>query len=65
MAKHEHVPETKNSQPKLNREQRRHPEQIDHVEDQNLSRDSGPKPELQEQELPASRTKPTADKWNQ
>ena len=64
MAKQHHVPETKDAQPKLNREQRRHPERTDHVEDQNLSRDTGTKPELQDQEVPAS-TKPTADKWNQ
>ena len=64
MAKQQHVPETKDAQPKLNREQRRHPEGVDHAEDRNLSRDAGPKPELQDQEVPAS-TKVTADKWNQ
>jgi len=64
MAKQPKVPETKDAQPKLNREQRRHPEGVDHPEDQNLSRDTGSKPELQEQDVPAS-TKVTADKWNQ
>ena len=66
MAKQQRVPETKSTEVKPNREQRRHPDGTDHAEDQNLSRDTGPKPELQEDpNLAASRTKPTADKWNQ
>ena len=62
--KQQHVPETKGTDGKLNREQRRHPEKIAHPEGANLSRDTGPKDDLQDQEIPAS-TKVTADKWNQ
>ncbi len=62
--KQQHVPETKGTDVKLNREQRRHPEKIAQPEDANLSRETAPQDDLQDQDVPAS-TKVTADKWNQ
>jgi len=72
MRKQHHVPETKDQDrtPKLepNREQRRHPEQVGHAEDEPLARE----PRLEsDQDVPSARAKSsghrkkTADKWNQ
>jgi hypothetical protein len=68
MAKKEHVPETR-SDPKPNREQRRHPERF---EDAALSRDTQPEVvEQGPQDVQSVRAKnsghkkKTADKWNQ
>jgi hypothetical protein len=67
MAKHEHVPETSDTDPtKPNRELRRHPERL---ADAPISRDST-EPQHQ-QDVPDPRAKSTghkkktADKWNQ
>jgi hypothetical protein len=68
MAKKEHVPETR-SDPKPNREQRRHPERF---EDAALSRDTqsevveqGPQDVQSVRAKNSGHKKKTADKWNQ
>jgi hypothetical protein len=69
MAKQEHVPETRSTEVKPNREQRRHP---DRSEDQAVARDMQPEiVEQGNQEVQSVRAKnsghkkKTADKWNQ
>jgi hypothetical protein len=75
MAKQQHVPETKTTEVKPNREQRRHPEKLQQVaEDETLSRDRATQADIVEQssqEVQSVRAKnsghgkKTADKWNQ
>ena len=69
MPKQDHVPETR-SEPKPNREQRRHPER---AEDEAVTRDRTPQDDDAEQSADVESVraknsghgKKTADKWNQ
>lgn len=65
MKKNEKVPPTTRSQP--NREQRRHPEQVERPENEPLSRDDqAPAEDVQDPRAKNSgHGKKTADKWNQ
>jgi len=74
MANKEHVPETKSTDVKPNREQRRHPEKFAKPEDENLSRSTEAQDEIVQQgnqDVQSVRAKnsghgkKTADKWNQ
>lgn len=65
MAKQEHVPETRETEVKPNREQRRHPER---AADAPVGRDTQPETlEQGDQDVQSVRAKKkkTADKWNQ
>jgi hypothetical protein len=74
MSKPDHVPETR-SQPKPNREQRRHPERFENAaEDAAVTRDREVQPDIVRagnQDVQSTRAKnsghgkKTADKWNQ
>ena len=65
MAKHEKVPGMKEIKP--NREQRRHPEQLERPENEPLAADVQPaQPDVQDPRAKSSgHRKKTADKWNQ
>ena len=72
MAKRSRVPETRESDVRPNREQRRHPEKLERTEDAALSRAPQDDDTPQEsQDLTSVRArssghgKKTADKWNQ
>jgi hypothetical protein len=71
MPDREHVPETRNVEAKPNREQRRHPEQVDptevarvrDVQEDLLKR--GPDDDAGVRAKSSGHRKKTADKWNQ
>jgi hypothetical protein len=72
MANKEHVPETKSTDVKPNREQRRHPEKFERPQDESLTRATETQDEiLEDQDVASVRAKnsghgkKTADKWNQ